>query len=275
MVMEMAQFWEMNWRRTRRIPLAGFGVRFFFGVWALTQSRSHSPLLTPPVKMAFRRCSCVALLVFYMIIALTWSNSLVGADTITTELPLQACPNIMRQVQGDNILMYLNGSRGSFHAPPSPGKPFDMESSLYFQWTDVREVGRTGVRCSNSLDVPINILPLYECDCAITVVSTVANGVKKTGWEMTISGCPAPQQNLVAKAQVTTTNVTTVEIFNKTMPHSTADAFNYTSTYVQALTSSFLRHSGIRFAPRRRHQFWSLQDHSHIVNLVKYCLSLL
>lgn len=108
-----------------------------------------------------------------------------------------------------------------------------MNSTLYFQWSDIREVGRNGIRCSNTKDTNIFAQELHLCSCSMTAISEVVAGVNTTGWNMTISQCPAPQENLVATAQITVTNVTTTQVFNYTMAGSTADAFNYTSPYVK------------------------------------------
>ena len=164
----------------------------------------------------------------------------VEAVTVLTSLPLQGCANIFHQLEAENLLVSLNGSRIAFHAPPHAGAPYDLKSSLYFQWTDIREVGRNQAMCANSLDTVVYALQLHLCQCAILPLSEIANGVNKTGFNLTISHCPAPQENLFATAEISVTNVTVIQEYAHTMPGSTADSFNYTNTYVQDHNSHVL-----------------------------------
>lgn len=182
---------------------------------------------------------CVDLVVLFALCVVALSCTSVGAVTILNELPPQGCPNIIRQLEGDNILLSLNGSRSSFHAPPHRGAAYDLLSSLYFQWTDIREVGRNGVGCSASVDTIVFAQSLHLCECGIVPILEESNGVLRTGWNMTIHSCKGSQPNLVASAMVSITNVTTVQEFNETMPGSTAPAFNYTSVYVHPQTPRF------------------------------------
>lgn len=205
---------------------------------------SARPRFSPPLPLTRDHMTSsqrhrVALVVLSTLCALAWSFSSVGAVTVMNELPLQGCANIIRQLEGDNILVTLNGSRSAFHAPPYEGADYDLLSSLYFQWTDIREVGRNGAACSASLDTVVFAQNLHLCSCSITPILEVHDGATKSGWNLTISGCPSPQRDLVATAQVTVTNATFVEEFNYTMPGSTADAFNYTNAYVHLRTAPF------------------------------------
>lgn len=175
----------------------------------------------------------VALVAVYLFCALAAPSSRVEAFTFIAELPTQPCANVFRQLEGSNLLVNLNGSRTAFNAPNYPGGPYDMASTLFFQWSDIREVGRNGIRCSNTKDQNIFVQSLYLCECSMSSISQLENGVNTTGWNMTISKCPAPQESLLATAQVTVTNVTTYREYTSTMTGSTADAFNYTSAYVK------------------------------------------
>lgn len=183
----------------------------------------------------------VALAVVYLFCALSAPSSRVEAFTIITELPTQPCANVFRQLEGADLIVTLNGSRTAFNAPTYPGGAYDMSSTLYFQWSDIREVGRNGIRCSNTKDTNIFVQSLHLCQCSIAPISQIANGVNTTGWNMTISQCPAPQESLIATAQVTVTNVTTSREYSPTMTGSTADAFNYTNTYVTLIATGLFR----------------------------------
>ena len=196
------------------------------------------PLSLLPMRMTPLRRNVAAIAAFCILVVALMASSGVEAITVTTELPLQPCANIFHQLEGDNVLVSLNGTRIAFYAPPYAGAPYDRSSSLYFQWTDVREVGRNQPMCANTLDTVVYALKLHLCQCVISPLSEIANGVNKTGFTLTINQCPAPQQNLHATAEISVTNVTVSQEFKPTMQGSSANSFNYTNTYVQGQNSA-------------------------------------
>lgn len=154
------------------------------------------------------------------------------AAEILFELPLQACANVIHVERVGDVRCTLNGTRAIFQVPQRPGGVIDEGSGLYFQWTDVREQGRSGIRCAASSNENIFVMNLRDCQCALSRMNETVDGVNKVGINVSISHCPAPQQNLVASVGFYYTNTTLIEQYYPTLPFSTEDSFNYTSMYV-------------------------------------------
>lgn len=168
--------------------------------------------------------------------------SLVAVSSVTAQstdfifdLPLQACANIFYEHRTNDVSLLLNGTRAIFRVPDKPGGVIDEGSGLYFSWSDVREQGRGGKRCAPLKDEIIYAMSLTECKCNMSQVNRTENGVSTIGFEAVISGCPAPQPNLVATASFGYTNKTVIREYGPTLPFSEEEYFNYTSTYVEAL----------------------------------------
>lgn len=152
-------------------------------------------------------------------------------------LPPQACSQFYYEARATDVLLSLNGSRAAFKSSTFAGGEIDEESTVYFQWSDIREYGRTTQRCAPTVNDLLYSVSLSECQCTVSNITSVTQGVLRTGVELTIFGCPAPQSNVVAKASFMYTNVTVSEVYNNTMPGSPYDSFTYTSPYVQAQNS--------------------------------------
>lgn len=149
-----------------------------------------------------------------------------------TELPIQGCANEVRTLQARDVFATINGSRIGFHAPESAGGAFDFDSAVYFQWTDVREQERQDTLCATLRNPIVATQLMKDCQCSFTQINTAEAGVHTSGWSLKFFQCPFPQQHLVAHANLTFSNVTTVKTYNNTMPGSRAPSFDYTSPYV-------------------------------------------
>lgn len=177
------------------------------------------------------RLCLVALCIIFAILP---PSEALSSDDFFFDLPLQACANTLYETRATDILLRLNGSQAAFSVPHYAGGPIDMDSTLYFQWSSITEYGRTTERCAPSVNTLVYNMALANCMCSISSITGATNGVLTTGVELTVSNCPAPQQNVLATASFVYTNVTVVETYNNTMPGSPFDSFDYVSPYVQA-----------------------------------------
>lgn len=179
-----------------------------------------------------------------IIITLLGTISLTSGAQFFESLPVQACANIIHEARVNDVLLTLNGSRAIFRVPHYKGGDIDLDSKLYFQWTDIQEYGRTTERCAPGVNDLIFATTLNSCRCTVTNIDKVVNGVSIAGVDMVIDQCPAPQSNVVGKASFIHTNVTITEVHNNTMPGSTADSFTYTTPYVQGRNRPFFINRG-------------------------------
>lgn len=179
------------------------------------------------------------LLILALCIVLLASSSL-AADFISS-LPLQGCSGVIVPLESERILVQFNGTRMAFHAPDTPGGPFDYTSGLYFQWTDVRELLRSetgGVKAEENEIIAIQALS--GCQCSFAAINNVTNGILEQGVETTISNCDS-NPTMLAKAFVTVSNETWFETHGPTMEYSSLEYFNYTHPYVQVQKRSYMR----------------------------------
>lgn len=143
-----------------------------------------------------------------------------------------ACSGLVDQIQGDNVLVRINGTLMTFHVPSKPGGPFNDHAVQYLEVPNLRELNRTGETCSRNTDPTLVTLSFAGCSCALSDTSEVANGVNKTARTLTISNCPPPYSQVVTTMLISTTNVTSELFYNETMPYSSAANFSYSNPYV-------------------------------------------
>ena len=167
-------------------------------------------------------------------------------NTIGTEFSVQACGNVLRELDSERLQMRLNGTRMTFHPKRSDGTTYETGAALTFQWF---EVGEYSVRyptifdptpgCSPAYD-PTDIrhdkstqlLQLKDCECIVSDFERIRPGIREVGFMANITNCPAPQQHFHATAFVSIANETRQELWNNTLPGSTLDHFYYTQMCV-------------------------------------------
>lgn len=201
-------------------------------------NRVCTSLLHSPLPFAYH-CGAMktrSLLVIASCLLLMVTSSL-AADFISS-LPLQGCQGVLVPLSTDKLMVQFNGTRMAFHALDAPNGSFDYASSLYFQWTDVRELlrGENGVKAET--DTIVGLQELSDCVCNFAAINQVVDGILEEGVETTISSCKS-NPTMVAKAFVTVSNETWWEPYGPTMDGSSLEYFNYTHPYVQAHNSHF------------------------------------
>ena len=166
---------------------------------------------------------------------------LFGAANALIDLPPQGCANQLYNLNGDNLWVHFNGSRLSANIPTGAGGSTQSDTVIYYQFSEVMQLQRTGSNCVANKNPVIETLSLSSCNCTLEPYSVIANNVNTTGFLLTAFGCPAPQQDLIVTATITVSNDTASVHYNNTMEYSIADSFTYTSPYVQAEKSRFSR----------------------------------
>lgn len=171
----------------------------------------------------------VALLILASVIATFASEwSVVKRDNFDA----QPCAGYLAEIQADNLLVRINGTRFLFYVPETEGGAFGTEPVEYLEVPSIKQQNRSQNACQRLRDTAVKVEDFSGCRCNFIKVSEVANGVNKTGWELRIDQCPAPQENLVFQAYATVTNVTTTQTYYNTMQYSSVSNFSYTSPYV-------------------------------------------
>ena len=145
----------------------------------------------------------------------------------------QPCAGYLAEAQTDGLLVRINGTRFLFYVPDRPGGEFGAEPVEYLEVPGMHQQNRSSNSCARLVDKPTYQSDFSGCSCNLIKVSEVAHGVNKTGWELRIDSCPAPQADLVFQAYVTVTNVTSVTTYYDTMQYSSVSNFSYTSPYVK------------------------------------------
>lgn len=154
-------------------------------------------------------------------------------------LPDQACPNLLGTLQGDNLSVFINGTRLTAVIPSKAGQSSEDDIVVHYQWTDISQLQRTGSRCIPSKNLVIEKQLLSACNCTMERFETIENHVNTTGYRVTVFGCPTPQEALTLQAILSISNATSVVTYNNTMEYSVIDSFSYTTPYVQVSKMHF------------------------------------
>ena len=158
---------------------------------------------------------------------------------------------IPQLISGD-IMIRFNGTRMAFHTRNGPKGDWDLDSSMIFQWTDIREMVRGSSGARPETNAIAQLQQLEHCHCTLSVIRREADGILEEGVETTIQGCLS-NPSLVAKAHVTRSNVTFYEPYGPTMEYSSIEYFNYTHPYA---------HNHLFLLPRSKFSVIACQSHS-------------
>lgn len=190
-----------------------------------------------------------------LVVGLALASSGAESAPVPAGMEEQPCANLFGQLEGENMLIELNGTRVAIYTPAVPNGPYDMTSALVIQWTKVTEHYRMVRICSPLTDEEIFVQQLSNCHCTMAPIDTLTPDtyIHTLGWNVTITSCPAPQLSFVASGSLTISNDTFYEELGPTMPYSSAEYFNYTTAYVlkPAKDESFLPPPQIGPVPRR------------------------
>lgn len=144
----------------------------------------------------------------------------------------QPCAGYLAEIEGENLLVRINGTRFLFYVPDTPGGAYGAEPVEYLEVPSIKQQNRRITPCQRLSDPAVYTEDFAGCNCNLIKVEEVANGVNKTGWEIRIDSCPAPQKDLLFQAYATVTNVTSSQTYYNTMQYSSVSNFSYTSPYV-------------------------------------------
>lgn len=186
--------------------------------------------------MTFSRptSTLLAVLLIFAIATATFANE--WSVVKRYDFDTQPCAGYLAEIEGDNLLVRINGTRFLFYVPDSPGGAYGAEPVEFLEVPSIKQQNRRITPCQRLSDPSVYTEDFAGCSCNLIKVSEVANGVNKTGWEIRIDSCPAPQQDLLFQAYATVTNVTSSQTYYNTMEYSSVSNFSYTSPYVVSFT---------------------------------------
>lgn len=189
-------------------------------------------------------------LLVYALLAILACALLAEGQNVDVGLPLQACANKIGSLNGDNLWVHFNGTRLNVNIPANAGSSTASDTLIYYQWTDITQLQRTGNKCAPLDNAVVETLLLSDCDCTLESFTNITDNVNMTGYVVKVFGCPSPQEELVLTATISVSNDTTQVTYNNTMEYSVEESFTYTTPYVQAQESIFYTPLELRKASR-------------------------
>lgn len=155
---------------------------------------------------------------------------------VGSEMPDPPCAGFLAEMHSQDMKTWINGTRIAFATSQHKEAPFDESSKMYLQMTSIAEYERG---LGGYYPFPIYDLQLSKCQCNVSRIEDTANQVHTTGWRLSLSACPPPQQFVSFTLNITTSNATTSEIYSPTMQGSALPELVYTTLYVQAHKRNF------------------------------------